>query len=91
MGVTNNVASRFGDAAVAAFGIVIRILTIGMYLVFGYMKGFQPFAGYNYGAKQYNRLEKAIKAFFTVVGLVLWSFSIITLHICPSNCGSFLQ
>ncbi|MEL7564275.1 MAG: hypothetical protein AAGU27_05265 [Dehalobacterium sp.] len=36
-------------------------MTLGTYVVFGYMKGFQPVAGYNYGAKNYDRLNEATK------------------------------
>lgn len=42
-------------------GIVTRILAMGTFVVFGYMKGFQPVAGYNYGAKNYERLDEATK------------------------------
>ena len=53
MSLISNTASHYGDEAVAAMGIVLRIVTIGANVVFGYMKGFQPMAGFNYGAKNY--------------------------------------
>lgn len=43
-------------------GIVLRIATLGVNVVFGYMKGFQPMAGFNYGAKNYVRLREAIRS-----------------------------
>ncbi len=61
MAMTNSVASNYGDSAVAAFGIVLRIMTLGTYVVFGFMKGYQPVAGYNYGAKNYDRMNEATK------------------------------
>lgn len=61
MGLTNTAASVYGDSAVAAVGVVIRLMTLGTYVVFGYMKGFQPVAGYNYGAKSYGRVQEATK------------------------------
>lgn len=61
IGFTNIAASVYGDSAVAAMGAVTRIMALGAYVVFGYTDGFQPFAGYNYGAKQYDRLEESIK------------------------------
>jgi Na+-driven multidrug efflux pump len=57
---TNSAAKPYGDYAVAAMGAVTRVMTVGTYIVFGFLKGFQPFAGYNYGAKQFDRLKKAI-------------------------------
>jgi putative MATE family efflux protein len=61
MGLSNTAASVYGDSAVAAVGVVTRIMTLGTYVVFGYMKGFQPVAGYNYGAKRFDRLSEATK------------------------------
>lgn len=60
MGVINTAAKPYGDYAVAAMGAVTRIMTVVTYVVFGFLKGFQPFAGYNYGAKQFDRLKKSI-------------------------------
>lgn len=51
MGLTNTAANSYGDSAVAAFGVVTRLIALGTYVVFGFMKGYQPIAGYNYGAK----------------------------------------
>jgi len=61
MGMTNSAASNYGDSAVAAFGIILRILTLGTYVVFGFMKGYQPVVGYNYGSKNYDRVNEATK------------------------------
>lgn len=60
MGTINTTSKPYGDYAVAAMGAVTRIMTVVTYVVFGFLKGFQPFAGYNYGAKKYGRLKKSI-------------------------------
>lgn len=57
----NNAAVAYGDAAVAATGITIRLNTLLLYVLIGYGQGFQPFVGYNYGAKKYDRVKAAIK------------------------------
>lgn len=57
----NNAAVAYGDAAVAATGITIRLNTLLLYVLIGYSQGFQPFIGYNYGAKKYKRVKDAIK------------------------------
>ena len=44
LGLTNTAAKAYGDYAVAAMGAVSRIMTVGIYVVFGFMKGFQPSA-----------------------------------------------
>lgn len=71
--LTNTAASSYGDAAVAAMGVVTRILTVGNYVVFGFMRGFQPVAGFNYGAKRYDRLNEAVH---TILKWATWFCSI---------------
>ena len=61
IGFTNAAAKQYGDAAIAAMGIVTRIISMGIYAVSGFAKGFMPIAGYNYGAKQYQRVQEATK------------------------------
>ena len=68
-GLTNMAASSYGDAAVAAMGVVTRIMTVGNYIVFGFMRGFQPVAGFNYGARRYDRLNEAVS---TVLKWAVW-------------------
>lgn len=62
MGLTNAAASHYGDSAVAAMGVMTKVMALGAYVIFGYAKGFQPIAGFNYGAKNYKRLKEAIFA-----------------------------
>lgn len=82
MGSINTAAKPYGDYAVAAMGAVTRIMTVVTYVVFGFLKGFQPFAGYNYGAKKYERLKKSIRlcmiwstAFCIFAAIVLFIFA----------------
>lgn len=61
MGLLNTASAPYGDAAVAAVGITLKILSIGFFIIFGYNQGFMPVVGYNYGAKNYKRVFQAIK------------------------------
>ncbi len=54
-------AKEYGDSVIAGMGPVTRIISVGSLMVFGFMKGFQPIAGYSYGAKKYGRLHEAIR------------------------------
>lgn len=63
----NTQANEYGDSVIAAMGAVTRLISMGSLMVFGFIKGLQPIAGYSYGAKKYDRLHKAIKT------SVLWS------------------
>ena len=74
----SSAASLYGEGAIAAMGIVLRIVTLGANVVFGYMKGLQPLAGFNYGAKNYERVREAIKASikWTNVFCIVWTLII---------------
>jgi len=61
MALMNSSAAFYGgDVGLAAVGIVSRTMMIVMYIIFGLSQGFQPVAGYNFGAKSYGRLKQAL-------------------------------
>ncbi|MEG0630733.1 MAG: MATE family efflux transporter [Christensenellaceae bacterium] len=64
--VINICAKPYGDGAIAAFGIVNRVQFIGFAIIFGFAQGFQPVAGYNFGAHLFARLKKAMAFGITV-------------------------
>lgn len=77
----NRAANGYGDAVIAGMGAVTRITSMGTLVVFGFLKGFQPIAGFSYGAKNFARLREAIKTsilwstcFCVVVGLLMIIF-----------------
>lgn len=79
--LTNMESGKYGDSVIAGMGAVTRIISLGSLIVFGFIKGFQPIAGYNFGAKNYDRLHEAIKTavlwstvFCVIVGLILVLF-----------------
>ena len=78
----NRASSNYGDSVIAGMGAVTRVTSMGTLVVFGFLKGFQPIAGFSYGAKKFDRLREAIKtsiiwstSFCLVVGLVMAAFS----------------
>lgn len=60
-GLINMAASRYGDFAVAAMGITMRVTSMGLMVIIGFSSGFQPFAAYSFGAGKTERLYEAIK------------------------------
>lgn len=50
-----------GSTAVAALGIVNRVLMLVVMPVSGISQGAQPIIGYNYGARRYDRVVEALK------------------------------
>lgn len=78
----NRASSDYGDAVIAGMGAVTRVTSMGTLVVFGFLKGFQPIAGFSYGAKNFRRLRKAIKisilwstVFCVIAGLLMFVFS----------------
>jgi putative MATE family efflux protein len=60
--VLNQALVRYGgDVAIAAMGIVNSILMLILMPIFGINQGVQPIIGYNYGARQFDRVKKALK------------------------------
>lgn len=62
MSLISRAAVSYGDEAVAAMGFTLRVVALGVSVVVGYMKGFQPLVGFNYGAKNVSRVRAAIKS-----------------------------
>ncbi|MBD5463169.1 MAG: MATE family efflux transporter [Lachnospiraceae bacterium] len=78
----NRASSEYGDAVIAGMGAVTRVTSMGTLIVFGFLKGFQPIAGFSYGAKHFKRLREAIKIsllwstiFCVATGLLMALFS----------------
>lgn len=75
--LVNILAKQYGDHVVAGNGIQMRVNSMLIMLMIGLVQGFMPFAGYNYGAKQYDRLKQGFKTtllygtilsvFFTII------------------------
>ena len=54
----NHAARPYGDAIIAAMGVVQRIVMFGASAMIGFGQGFQPFCGFNYGAGLYKRVRQ---------------------------------
>jgi len=70
----NHAAGPYGDAVIAAMGIVQRIAMFGASTMIGFGQGFQPFCGFNYGAGLYKRVKKGF--FFCVKTSVVFLLGI---------------
>lgn len=56
----NNLLTYGGEMAVAAMGVINRSALMLLMPIFGINQGAQPIIGYNYGAKKYDRVKKAL-------------------------------
>lgn len=78
IGLMQKASSKYGNEAIAAVGIVLKIVTLGSNVVYGFVKGFQPIAGYNYGAGNFQRLKEALlwSLVLTTSYCIIWSILI---------------
>jgi putative MATE family efflux protein len=60
-----NFDGNVGDVYVGAYGIMNRVLLLFIMMAQGFNQGMQPIVGFNYGAKQYGRVLKALK--YTII------------------------
>ena len=59
-GILNNLTRPYGDAAIAAMSVVNRFTGFVMCVGLGIGQGFQPVASFNYQAKKYARVKRAL-------------------------------
>nr|WP_298995838.1 MATE family efflux transporter [uncultured Allomuricauda sp.] len=67
----NNILFNLGgEALVAIYGIIGRMLMFALFPVFGVTQGFLPIAGFNYGAARYDRVKESIYTAIKYAALV---------------------
>ena len=57
----NNIAGGISDSVLAAVGVSNKIMMFPFCIILGFGNGFQPVAGFNWGAKRYDRVEESYK------------------------------
>ena len=90
----NNILFNLGgEAMVAVYAIIGRMLMFALFPVFGVTQGFLPIAGFNYGAKKYQRVRESINtaivyaaalATLVFIGLMIFSTEIVSLFLSSS-------
>ena len=78
--MTRSLTTYGGDVAVGAFGICNRLILFIVMVVIGLNQGMQPIAGYNFGAKRYDRVMSVLKralcvgTIITMTGFIIGMF-----------------
>ncbi|KAA6343483.1 Multidrug export protein MepA [termite gut metagenome] len=78
--INNGLQTYGGDYAIGAYGIINRLLTLFLMIVLGLTMGMQPIAGYNYGARNMQRVWRTLKlgiiagVFITSIGTFFFEF-----------------
>ena len=75
--------SKYGeDIPIAVIGIAMKVFTIVINIVVGIIIGAQPILGYNYGARNYERVRKTFKTVLLLTILV-GIISTLIFELCP--------
>lgn len=80
--VLNNIAGRISDSVLAGIGVSNKIMMFPFSIILGFGNGFQPVAGYNWGAKRFDRVKASYRFSSRValigaaaMGLILFLFA----------------
>ena len=65
----NSIAGSISDSVLAAVGVCNKIMMFPFGIILGFSQGFQPVAGFNWGAKRYDRVSESYR-FSAKVALV---------------------
>ena len=57
----NDLAGNISDSVMAGVGVTNKIMMFPFGIILGFGNGFQPVAGYNWGAKRYDRVEESYR------------------------------
>ena len=87
----NSAARSYGDPAIAAMGIVGKIFMLIFSCVIGFGQGFQPVAGYNYGAGNRDRVRQAVLFFFKVGTVIMTALAALGFIFAPQIIPAFIK
>lgn len=75
--------SKYGqDIPIAVIGIAMKVFTIVINIVVGIILGGQPILGYNYGAKNYDRVKQTFKLVL-ILTVIVGVVATLAFEICP--------
>lgn len=84
----NNILFNLGgEAMVAVYAIIGRMLMFALFPVFGVTQGFLPIAGFNYGAEKYDRVKESIYTAIKYAALVA-TLVFVVLMVFPGEIAS---
>ena len=69
--VINNSLNHYGgDISIAVFGVIFRLLSFAFMPMMGIVQGFMPIAGFNYGARKFQRISDALKMSIATTSMI---------------------
>ena len=76
----NTLAGNISDSVLAGIGVCTKIMMFPFGIILGFGNGFQPVAGFNWGAKRYDRVKESYRFSSKVAfwgGLIMAAFCIL--------------
>ena len=69
----NSIAGSISDSVLAAVGVCNKVMMFPFSIILGFGSGFQPVAGFNWGAKRYDRVQESYRfcAKVAIIGSVI--------------------
>ena len=88
--VLNNSLFHYGtEMAVASYGIISRLMMFINFPVFGLTQGFIPIAGFNFGAKEWERVKEVLYVAIKAGLLIATTIFLILAFFAPQIVGVF--
>lgn len=84
--INTSLTRHGGDLAVGAYGIANKVAFIFVMIVMGINQGMQPIAGYNYGARRFDRMMKVLK-YSMVAATVVTLSGFLLGELLPYHCA----
>ncbi|MEG2935379.1 MAG: MATE family efflux transporter [Clostridium sp.] len=88
--LNNLLISRGGDAAIIIVGVITKISMFMFIAIIGISSAMQPIVAFNYGARNFDRVKKTVKASIKTVTIVSLAFGVFLMYFAPQMISLFL-
>ncbi|MBE5922210.1 MAG: MATE family efflux transporter [Lachnospiraceae bacterium] len=77
----NDLAGNISDSVLAGIGVVTKVMMFPFSIILGFGSGFQPVAGFNWGAQRYDRVKESYRfsAKVALIGATLMAITVAVL------------
>ena len=80
----NSIAGNISDSILAGIGVSTKIMMFPFCIILGFGNGFQPVAGFNWGAKAYDRVTESFR-FSSWVSLIASGIMALVIWVCSDT------
>lgn len=87
----NAILASFSQAYVLVLGIYYKLQTFLYLPANGIVQGMRPLVGYNYGAKEYDRVEKIYRTVLAMTAVIMFAGTILCLAVPDKIISLFTQ